>query len=444
MKIWSFSILFASATAGLAGAADTVATPMAPTNRVVLTSEYMSLLAQGLRTNHPGVTAAAARTFAAVQNLRGVRTWEDPTVRLGGMGASESKRAEDGDLLYGVEQKLPLFGKPKLARAVAAAEIEVAQANTEYQFQTRRLEFTKHILQAALHDRLVAVDRQDLQWLDIVLSTLESRLAAGQASQLELLKAQNERSKRAERLTSDTNHRYHERLAMNIMLGNPDWLPWPEFELPPVGPVIPHSVQLEALALKFEPKLRMMRQEISRAQAATQLARRQRLPDVMAGVEARNYTGNGSFRQSMMTLSMNLPWLNGAKYRNDISREEAKAVATELEAKDYELTVREEIHKLLVMIDVSRRDAVLFRDEIIPRSRIGLESTRVAWESGRGTLNDVLEGRRMLLEAEAMYAQAVAEQYTAMAQLVLCCGLADLQAVDMINGTNTASPAEKK
>src|SRR5437899_4086169 len=246
MKILLISV-FSAAALPLAGAAEAQLRPA--TNRVVLSAEYISLLAQQLRTNHPGVAAAAARTFAAAQNLRAVRTWDDPTLKLGGVAAREPMRADEGDIIYGIEQKLPLFGKPKLARAVASAEIEVAQANTEYQFQLRRVDFTKHILQAAVNDHFVAVGRQDLQWLDTILSILESRIATGQASTLELLKAQNEKSKRAERQTTDLNQGFHERTAMNIMLGRPLEVPWPEFELPPVGPPILHSPRLEMLAL---------------------------------------------------------------------------------------------------------------------------------------------------------------------------------------------------
>src|SRR5215212_3855938 len=92
----------------LAGTAGQSAEPS--TNRIVLSAEYISTLSEGLRTNHPGVTAASARAFAAAQNVHSVRTWEDPTIRLGGMAAREEMRAEDGDIIYGVEQKLPLFG----------------------------------------------------------------------------------------------------------------------------------------------------------------------------------------------------------------------------------------------------------------------------------------------------------------------------------------------
>jgi outer membrane protein TolC len=134
----------------------------------------------------------------------------------------------------------------------------------------------------------------------------------------------------------------------------------------------------------------------------------------------------------MVVLSLNLPWGNAEKYRNDIRREEAKLRAAELELADWQLAVRQEVHYLTVAIDAAWREALLYRDEIIPRSEQALASARAAWETGRRTLREVLETRRMLLEARLMYARAVAEQYTMMAELVLCCGLGDFQALGMI------------
>ena len=48
------------------------------------------------------------------------------------------------------------------------------------------------------------------------------------------------------------------------------------------------------------------------------------------------------------------------------------------------------------------------------------------------TLRDVLEARRMLVEARLMFARAVAEQYEMLSELVLCCGLGDLEALQML------------
>src|ERR1051325_8505176 len=114
------------------------------TNRIVLSGEYISLLAERLRTHHPAVQAAAARAEAAVKTANAVRTWADPMVRLGGVAAREPMRADEGDLIYGIEQKLPLFGKPPPGRKVAQAETDVARANTEFQFQLRRVRSAEH------------------------------------------------------------------------------------------------------------------------------------------------------------------------------------------------------------------------------------------------------------------------------------------------------------
>jgi outer membrane protein TolC len=98
-----------------------------------------------------------------------------------------------------------------------------------------------------------------------------------------------------------------------------------------------------------------------------------------------------------------------------------------------ELAVREEVHGLTVKIDAARREALLYRDEIIPRSEQALASAQSAWQSGTGMFLDVLEARRMLIESRLMSARAVTEQWQMLSELVLCCGLADLEALEMLN-----------
>jgi hypothetical protein len=51
----------------------------------------------------------------------------------------------------------------------------------------------------------------------------------------------------------------------------------------------------------------------------------------------------------------------------------------------------------------------------------------------------------MLLEGKLMYVRAVAEQYEMLSELVLCCGLGDLEALQMIGAapkteTETTKP----
>src|SRR5690349_2995793 len=85
-----------------------VAAEIVATNAVLISPRFIDALAEEARTNHPSLRAADARADAAVWNAAAVRTWEDPMAKFGVMGAERERRADDGDLIYGVEQKLPL------------------------------------------------------------------------------------------------------------------------------------------------------------------------------------------------------------------------------------------------------------------------------------------------------------------------------------------------
>jgi hypothetical protein len=46
----------------------------------------------------------------------------------------------------------------------------------------------------------------------------------------------------------------------------------------------------------------------------------------------------------------------------------------------------------------------------------------------------------MLVEARLMHAKAIAEQYVMLSELVLCCGLGDLEALQMLAGPAQTEP----
>ena len=419
----------------------------AETNAVRLTPAYLNVLAEEMRTNHLSLRAAESRTHAAVLNTNAVRTWDDPMFKFGGVTASSrgSRLSEDGDLIYGLEQKLPLFGKAQATRRVAAAGAETEAARATYQFQILRRDLATAVFKTALADRVIEIGSQDLAWLDTMAATTEERYRAGSATQVELLRVQNERSKRADQLRTESNRRDHQRVSVNRLLNRDIHSPLPALELPALAEPVAYRQKLIDSAAKFEPKLRVMRREVQQAEASVAATRKSRLPDVSAGIEGRQYSGDGGFREGMFTVSLSLPWFNRGKYRSDVARDEARLKAVEFDAADYQLSLHESLHALTVHIDAARREALLYRDEILPRSRQALESAHANWLANRGLSFDVMEARRMLLEAQLMSARAVAEQYQLLSELVLFCGLTDLEALEAISGQpgSISSPSPK-
>lgn len=396
-----------------------------------VTPELVNQLAEEMATNHPALRAAQARANAAAANIQSIRTWDDPMARVGGMAADRMMRQEDGDFIYGLEQKLPLFGKPGALRQMAAAELAVSRADEDASFQTLRRDLAKALFRAALADEQLASAAQDLAWLELTTKVVEGSYRAGTARWLDVLTLQNEQSKRSEQLQTDRDNRAQAVRAVNRFLNRDLAAPWPTLQLPPPAQEIPFHPKLVRYALAQAPELKKMREEIRLAEASAQVARKERWPEVTVGFENKTYVRDHDVRSTEVMLGFSIPLGNGSKYRAAIRREDEKRRAAEFEAENAAQAVREEVHGLLVKISAARREAVLYRDQIIPRSEQALASAKAMFESG-GALRDVLEARRMLLDGKLMYARAVAEQYELLSELILCCGLGDLEALQMI------------
>lgn len=408
--------------------------------RVRLDSAYLSVLVEEARTNHPGLRAAAHRVRAAERAVAGVRRWEDPSFRFGGVVASDEgpDLEMEGDLLLEVEQALPLFGKAQAMKREAQAGTAVAQADENLQFQLARRAVALAAHQLAFADVLVRIGQEDLALLERMTGFARERQRAGLDSALDLLRLENEREKRVQQLETDRRQRDFERATLNRLLGRSLDGPWPEFEQPELAPEIPFSERLFELGSRYEPQLQRMRQEIVMAEAGIEVTRRSRYPEVMLGVEGRQWSGSGEFREGMFTVGVNLPWFNRGKYRADLDRDRARAEAVRAEAQDYELDVRRELFRVWTRIDAARREALLYRDSILPRSEAAMQLAISGWTVGRGMFLDVLEARRMVTEARVMRARALNEQHQMIIELVTCCGVGELDSLEMLIPPGTA------
>ncbi len=406
--------------------------PLPPHGRVKLSPALINALAERLRLHSPAVQAREARVTAAAANAAAVRTWEDPMLMVGGMMAEREMRAAEGDLLYGVQQKLPLFGRPRAQRRLATAEADAQVAEREALFQERRRDLAVALFRVALAQRVVEIGEEDRDWLARLLQAAEEQYRVGALPQTYLLRLQNEAARRADQLLTERRQVLTALAEVNRLLGRAIDAPWPRLELPPVAGPVEYREALVRLAVDNEPNLRRRREAVRVAAAAVEVARRSRYPEAVLGVEARHFTDTGDFTQAMLTVSVSLPWFNEGRYRQDLRRERARQQAAELEVAEAELAVREEVRRLTVAIDAARRAALLYQEALLPRAGQALESARAEWMTGRVPFSDVLEARRAWLEARLQHAAAVTQQYQFLSELVLCCGLGDLESLLVI------------
>src|SRR5213595_2689690 len=225
--------------------------PAEPTNVVVITTDYINRLVEEARTNNPSLKAADSRVRSAALNAEAVRTWEDPMALFGGSvyGSRGFDASEDGNLAYGVEQKLPLWGRPRLTRRVAQAETSMREAEVHYRARQLRSEITKALVVTALAERVVEIGEQDVAWLQATEKATDNKYRAGQAVVADTLQMQNEVAKRNDTLRTDRLRLAHEHFTLNRLLNRDVSSSWPSLQLPPVAPAIPLSAKLFSLAL---------------------------------------------------------------------------------------------------------------------------------------------------------------------------------------------------
>jgi outer membrane protein TolC len=404
----------------------------ASTNAIPLTPVYISELAAQMRTNHPALQAAGSRIESTEANVAAVRSWSDPSFRLGGMIAGQSMRANDGDFIYGVEQKLPVFGKEKQERATAEAGVAVSQLERDATYQFLRRDLAKALFTAAYVNRSVQIAQEDIDWLKTLEAAVEAQYRFGTAMQSDVLRVQNELAKRRDEAVTEQEMLHHVWFSLNRLLNRPLTNAWPPLRLPAVAGPVAYSEHLASLAARQEPKLRVMRQQLQVSDQDIALAKVRRRPDFGVGLQGRNYTGTGEFRSGEIMLSLSLPWFNRDRYKQDVVREETKKQALANDISDMELEVRHNVHDITVKIDTARREALLYQDNIIPRTRQMLDSLYANWQANSGPLRDVLETRRMLLESELSRAKAISEQYQALSELLLYSGLQDFEALELL------------
>src|SRR5438128_8209446 len=175
MKNPGIIILLSAAVLNTRAANDTP--PAETTNVVVITTDYINRLVSEARTNNPSLKAADSRVRSATLNAQGIRTWEDPMAMFGGSVYSDKgfKPEEDGNLAYGVEQKLPLWGRPKLTRRVAQAETSMRESEVNYRLQQLRADITKALLTTALAERVVEIAEEDLSWVEATAKATDNK-----------------------------------------------------------------------------------------------------------------------------------------------------------------------------------------------------------------------------------------------------------------------------
>ncbi len=395
----------------------------------VISSELVARLASELEESHLAVRSLERLAESEKLNAASTRRWSDPELQVGGaVYRYDFMAAEQGDVFYGVTQKLPIMGKERAARTLAETQADAARTRKGAREAELRRDLAVALLDAAA--RRVVMERvaDDVRWLATQAAIAESRVAAGSESPAMSLRLRNELDRRAVERTNHAALHEDALVAVRRLLGRNQPGPDEPYALPAIGPAVTLTPALLRRAEAMEPNVRRSDADVRVARDAIKVTRRSARPDVSLGVQAWHESRTASAAQGFFTLGVSLPWLNRQNYRREVQRDERRLAAAEDQLADARVQVQRDLHALVTRTEVARRDALLQRDVILPRTR-QMESTMAAqWTSGRAELRDLLDLRRQRAEAEIAEANAIAAYWSALAEIVVCCGLHTFEA----------------
>jgi len=131
-----------------------------------------------------------------------------------------------------------------------------------------------------------------------------------------------------------------------------------------------------------------------------------RLPDVSFASRAVSTAATASSGRACLRCASPCRGSIATSIANDYERDKERQKSAEQEREDQVLMVREELHHLAVGIEATRREALLYSDEISARAAQALTSRLANGRPAAAHSATVLDARRLLLESQLMSARA--------------------------------------
>jgi outer membrane protein, heavy metal efflux system len=367
--------------------------------------------------HHPTAISGKYKATAAAQDRQAVRLWNDPMVGIGFMGANRMMRAEDGDIMFGIEQVLPKPGMLEAQRRKAAA-MELAESqNALYSSLAAGREASRSAIELALADESIRLQQAQIDWLTAMVENSRQMAADPTGSSSDALRMDTELAKETQLLDAARRSRQGIAQKLNLALGRPLDSPWPALRLPATPLPVPVAQAEIARIPRANPRFRAMRELAGAAHAEARVADRERLPEFALGVDTQLHSGDGDIKSTTVGVKMSLPWFNDPSYQAKIHAAQSRELSA---TQDVEAMRREIAAMVLTAVTEAANAAAQARaysGEIHEKAAAASQSIEAAWISSKAPLTDLLDSARTLFSIRLEQRRMIAMQLAALEEL---------------------------
>jgi cobalt-zinc-cadmium efflux system outer membrane protein len=290
---------------------------------------------------------------------------------------------------------------PDKPTTAARRALDTARAAGQ-RFQKARYDLRAKVLSAwydyALTSELIRLEQENIQLLQITVTVTDARNRAGAAGQQDLLKARNEVDLSKDEVANMQSQLPAQQAALNALLNRAPAAPLPRsISVPALQTVKQTDDQLLELAARQNPQLIALAHEIRGKQEGLKLARLQYLPDfsLSAGTDLAGISQN---LMGMITV----PLLRHEAIDAAVRQAEANLRAADAMRRQTANDLKVQIIMDLTTLHNAERQLELFEKTILPRARQIVTLTRSAYEAGRSSMLDLLDGQRSLISIQRL------------------------------------------
>ena len=364
--------------------------------------------------NRPTVAATYQDWVASVERITVERSLPDPRLTF----STDIQEMLVG-VMPGLMVDLPGPGKLRAAAAVASAESDARYFDFEGAVLKSAFEVKRAYYQLYFLEQRIAVNRDTLLLLRDVEKLARTQNEVGKASLQDVLRAQIE----VERLEAEIANFEDSRASLLAEFKAALGLRADEAD-PPVPKQFASTElqipldQLWSIAAKQNPRLQRMAAEVRAAEASITVARRSRVPDFSAGIEADVKANPVFFTPS---LGVTLPiWRDKIAAQIAAAQAGKRAAEARLTAEEIDLAV--EFAQRSFMLRESTRNVSLLSERLLPTARQSLEVARSSYAASKSSYLDLTDAQRTLLEFQLAEIEARTQRELALAELSLLIG----------------------
>ena len=383
------------------------------------------LVCEALARN-PEIQAAQRAAEAKRARVPQAKAWSDPTLTLGYggnilppytlMGGDPSSARQ-----FTAEQVIPYPGKTRLRGEIAAREADAEATGIDEVSRRVTAEVKEAYFDLYFTDQSLSTLAKERQILQELAQVVQIRYSVGKGVQQDVIRAQVELTRLAERQTMLEQTRRTLEAQLNSVR-----------DLPvdtPVGPAseVRQSVlmqtpaEMQSAAESTFPALRRRQAMIEGDQLAVNLARKEVRPDFSVGYTYMQRAGMPDMYG--FTFSTSLPIFRRSKQDQAI-REAALNLEAARRSEGNQLTLlRYRVKQELIAMDAADRLMKLYAQGLVPQSRLALESSLASYGAGTSDFQTVLSNFTTILEYELNYQQQLANHEKALARLEELTGL---------------------